>query len=355
MGNVGKDIGNIAKVGVAIANPALGLGLLAADKLLGKKKKGAPVAAGATPEQQIISNLLAKSKGEGPFVADIKGEQDLAKAQSQAMSMGSSFRGVSPTTALRMSMANHGQNMADITANTTLGRVQEANDAANVALGGINAEKQAQLQAKGLKDQRRASERNMWGNVVGSAATAAAMFFSDENVKENVKPGSKSVRKFLDTVNAHEYDYKSEEFGAPGKHVSVMAQELEKTETGQKMVINTPKGKIVDYNKGLPMMLAAQADLHKRLTALEGKGVQKFYKGGEVQQDARPLPVALSKGGHVVPGKAKVEGDSELNDVVPALLSPGEFVIPRSVAKKSPEQILKFIKKIKAEGAEENE
>jgi hypothetical protein len=33
-----------------------------------------------------------------------------------------------------------------------------------------------------------------------------------------------------------------------------------------------------------------------------------------------------------VPGEAPVEGDSEQNDVVPAYLSPGEVVLPRSVA-----------------------
>lgn len=40
---------------------------------------------------------------------------------------------------------------------------------------------------------------------------------------------------------------------------------------------------------------------------------------------------ALSDGGKV-PGKPKVFGDSEVNDTVPALLSPGEIVIPRSIA-----------------------
>jgi hypothetical protein len=37
--------------------------------------------------------------------------------------------------------------------------------------------------------------------------------------------------------------------------------------------------------------------------------------------------------GSYVPGKAKVDGDSETNDTVPAMLSPGELVIPRSVPK----------------------
>lgn len=42
-----------------------------------------------------------------------------------------------------------------------------------------------------------------------------------------------------------------------------------------------------------------------------------------------PLAAALSVGGKI-PGKAKKDGDHEANDTVPAMLSPGEVVIPRS-------------------------
>lgn len=43
----------------------------------------------------------------------------------------------------------------------------------------------------------------------------------------------------------------------------------------------------------------------------------------------------MKMGGHV-PGEAAVPGDSERNDTVPAMLSPGELVIPRSVPKTGP-------------------
>src|ERR1700755_557069 len=42
--------------------------------------------------------------------------------------------------------------------------------------------------------------------------------------------------------------------------------------------------------------------------------------------------MALASDGGAVPGKAQVFGDDEANDTVPAWLSPGEIVIPRSVA-----------------------
>ena len=54
--------------------------------------------------------------------------------------------------------------------------------------------------------------------------------------------------------------------------------------------------------------------------------------------------------GGVVGGSAKVNGDSPLNDVVPALLSPGEIVIPRSIASKGMVSVIEFIKQLGATG-----
>lgn len=54
-----------------------------------------------------------------------------------------------------------------------------------------------------------------------------------------------------------------------------------------------------------------------------------------------PMLAALSQGGPV-PGSPKIQGDSEANDTVPAMLSPGEIVIPRSHVD-SPEKIASFL------------
>lgn len=61
--------------------------------------------------------------------------------------------------------------------------------------------------------------------------------------------------------------------------------------------------------------------------------------------------MALKKGGHV-PGSAKIGGDSLKNDTVKAMLSPGEIVIPRSVAQHpdAANEAAKFVAAIKAKG-----
>jgi hypothetical protein len=49
----------------------------------------------------------------------------------------------------------------------------------------------------------------------------------------------------------------------------------------------------------------------------------------------------MKTGGHV-PGKASVSGNSIKNDTVPAVLSPGEIVVPRTHAQ-DPEKAKAFV------------
>lgn len=56
--------------------------------------------------------------------------------------------------------------------------------------------------------------------------------------------------------------------------------------------------------------------------------------------------VILKNEGGPVPGKAAVAGDHPKNDTVPAMLSPGEIVIPRSIVQQGPEAIMAFAKQV---------
>ena len=48
-----------------------------------------------------------------------------------------------------------------------------------------------------------------------------------------------------------------------------MAQDLEQTDTGKKAIIETEDGKMVDYAKLLPAMLAGLAESHHKIMSLE--------------------------------------------------------------------------------------
>lgn len=91
---------------------------------------------------------------------------------------------------------------------------------------------------------------------------------SDIRSKTNIKNGDKHVESFLDKISPYQYEYNSPEDGL-GKHLGVMAQDLEKTIEGRSAVDEISGKKHVNFGKLSGMMLASQANLHKRLKELE--------------------------------------------------------------------------------------
>lgn len=79
--------------------------------------------------------------------------------------------------------------------------------------------------------------------------------------------------------------------------------------------------------------------------ALE-KGVANMFGAGIKKMATSMAPLlAASRGGAVVPGKAAIPGDNLKNDKVPALLSPKEIILPRSItlSKDAPEKAKRFV------------
>ena len=120
----------------------------------------------------------------------------------------------------------------------------------------------------GNEMQRRSDILNAIGGgtqMLGQMGSTAASIWSDENLKTNILDGSEKVKELLDSIGTHSYNYKDPKHGE-GTYVSPMAQELEKTELGKDMVIDTPEGKMVDYGRGMGVALSALADINKRLS-----------------------------------------------------------------------------------------
>lgn len=89
---------------------------------------------------------------------------------------------------------------------------------------------------------------------------------SDERGKceiEEIDPSD-----FLDSITGYKYKYKDKKHGE-GKQMGVMAQDLEKSEAGSKLVVETPEGKAVDYSKSGPSIMASLANLNDRLRKME--------------------------------------------------------------------------------------
>lgn len=111
-------------------------------------------------------------------------------------------------------------------------------------------------------------------------------------------------------------------------------------------------------NNFLPSLLGAASGAGQAATKI-GK---LFSEGGQVSGE---VPVLVSPGekvippggsaqdGGIVPGQAKVKGDSPKNDTVPALLKPGSMVIPRTVLAEdqlNPGRVAEFMAAVRKPG-----
>lgn len=151
---------------------------------------------------------------------------------------------------------------------------------------------QAAQQARGIGDQSRGGWQSIQDNLnefarspytqVLSPYTAAGASglaqVSDEKLKTDKKAeGSQDFnpKSFLDKLQAYSYEYKKGakdmEGAGEGRHLSVMAQDLEKAgPVGKSMVEQDENGnKVVDYGKGFGAILASQAQLNERLSQIE--------------------------------------------------------------------------------------
>lgn len=117
----------------------------------------------------------------------------------------------------------------------------------------------------GLQENRRNSGQQTLSGGLGAAILA----MSDINAKENIEPGSDAIDEFMKELSVNKYDYKEPEKYGEGKHFGPMAQDLEKSEVGETMVEDTPEGKMVDYEKGLPIMMAAIKELYDDVEAMK--------------------------------------------------------------------------------------
>lgn len=120
------------------------------------------------------------------------------------------------------------------------------------------------LQRQGQENQRQGSLLGGIGSLVGLGIAA----FSDEKLKNDVKPADKEANDMVGKMKATTWSYKDD----PKKEtrLGIIAQDLEKSKMGKSMVIDTPKGKAVDVGKAISAVLAVQAALDRRLKKVGG-------------------------------------------------------------------------------------
>lgn len=93
---------------------------------------------------------------------------------------------------------------------------------------------------------------------------------SDETLKTNITDGSANLEKMLAALSASEYEYKDKKHGE-GKHIGPMAQELQKSEAGSRLVYRADDGLKVDAARAAMAALSANAMILERVKQLEAK------------------------------------------------------------------------------------
>lgn len=272
----------------------------------------------------LMQALQSRAAGEAPSAAELQMRQGLDRQMAAQQSLAAGARGISPGMAARLAAQGTAQAQGGFNQNAAMMRAQEqaqAEQSLMQALAGARGQdmslagQQAQVGLQGRQQddaarnayfqqmlqmgqagsqanlglgqlQNQASLGNLQaatqtglgnlqakGQLFGAATDAggagAAMLLSDERAKENIKPGQKPVREFLDALQAAKYDYKEGLGGDRKEVVGIMAQDLEKSEAGRKMVQEIGGLKHVDMQRALFMALASSADLNKRLKSVE--------------------------------------------------------------------------------------
>lgn len=269
----------------------------------------------------LAAQLAEQAAGRGPSVATNELQRSTDRGIKQAMAMAASNPGVTAGQRARMASNEAARIRGEAGMNAANARINEQN-VARQTLGGVLAQGRQQdigvgqtnlaaaLQAQDQKDKmtqfykqssldlanqdrqagmsleqllvnqqtgmnaatqaaHAAKQKNYQGWATGAAgALPGLVAMSDETTKTDIKSADKNLGKFLSKLSASDYEYKDKKHGQ-GRFVSPMAQELEKSEIGKSMVVETPGGKMVDYGRAAGTYLSAAAMLHKRLNKLE--------------------------------------------------------------------------------------
>jgi hypothetical protein len=149
---------------------------------------------------------------------------------------------------------------------TTANRANATNAALTTGVNAINTQsKNAQTITDSNKSQS-AADAQRQGALLGAAGSVIGAVASDERVKSNVRRVSdKDLADLADAVRAVTYE-KAPGFRDGANRAGELAQELERSTLGRRLVTKRPDGiREVDYMGLAGMMAAAAASASRKL------------------------------------------------------------------------------------------
>lgn len=153
---------------------------------------------------------------------------------------------------------------------------QQERDAAQRALAELQLGRSGQYLQAGLGSRQTAmgmppgqSWLDKYGGMIQGGASMIAM--CDEDLKTDVEDAGAGLDEMLAKLEPVEFRYKDRKHGA-GRVTGIMAQDLQQSKAGARLVKKTPDGLAVDVKGAAVASLAALGRLNQRLSKLEQGG-----------------------------------------------------------------------------------
>lgn len=271
-------------------------------------------------ENAYLQRLDQYSQGNAPSAAQIQMQQGINQASQQAQALAASQRGISPALAARMAAQSQAGIAQNAAAQGAALRAQEQQNYMNmlgqehqsIRTGQIGG---AQLQAYNANQSANRTAGILGG--IGSGIAMGAMLNKGGEVPHMAMGGPMMM-------------------AAPevGSAVPALGPSM-----GQYMQA---------YKMGKSSSMIPDEAMPKS-PDIQTMGPAPMSRIGQHLSMARGGQVNMVDGG-TVPGEARVRGDNLKNDVVPAMLSPKEIVLPRSVTMhpNAPDKAREFVAAIMA-------
>jgi hypothetical protein len=310
--------------------------------------------------KQLLDQLGAQAAGTAPSIAEAQLKSAFDKSLQQQLSLARSGRG-NAGLASRNAAGQIAQTQQNIAGQAAVARLQEQNQAQNNLQQAIQNEQQyatgtlgsalgSQANVAAMQNAQRDRNDARTGQLLGGVGQIAGMFLG--LAEGGQVPSLESVLKSKYGKSPQKLAYGGQyraDVGSVDQLVSDSQKIAEKGKKGAEQATSFLSGGIKKLNNkhleeqddlALDEMTAEfeaeealkqQPALSSFVPRMPGPGVPVLSP--TMLPISRSMP--MSKGGNV-PGKEEVKGDSFKNDKVPALLSAGEIVIPKSVIDAGP-------------------
>lgn len=287
----GMEMGMVRDLGAIASGQQMGAGELgvrrAGQQAMGNAigsatmARGANAAGGARAAARAAAGIGMGVAGQSQQAA--LGDQQAARAQQAAL-LGQTGARDTQIGLANMDAANQRVfQQAGLDQATSLANMQARlqaigmNDAAILGyMGQLTGMNQAELAARMGQEQTSLGSTGVFPYVLQAAAgvgaaAAGAPGACDERLKENVDDGRVEARAFMDSLRPVTFEYKDPERFGEGRRLGVMAQDVERSEVGRAIVMETPDGKMLDVTRLVVALTASVAELNRRLERLESK------------------------------------------------------------------------------------